>query len=517
MGRSYERERAYLPTTGAPAFLRKCIVSNPKKTVALTKEVDNRNLSMRGILSALALFGVLLSTRADIKTELVASGFSRPLFAVSPPGETNRLFILEEHTGRIRIIDLTSNTVKATPFLTVTNLLAGNEQGLLGLAFHPDYRTNGYFYIDQVASGGGPAGHTEVSRFRVIGDPATSDLADPSSKKVLLTIDQPQENHNGGWVAFGPDGFLYISTGDGGGAYDQHGGSGNGQSRMTLLGKILRIDVDTGDTYGIPPGNPYRIILSLRSEIWAFGLRNPWRCSFDRMTGHLWVGDVGQDTREEIDVIPAGVGGLNFGWRPREGTIQTPFAAYAKETPVTPAVEPVYDYAHPTGNSVTGGYVYRGSKVPELQGNYLFGDYVSGRFWKLTPDPSGTNGTVTEITAQLNPSPRQITSLSSFGEDGAGELYICDLTSGRILRIVSSTPTGLQLVAARSGTGDLRITFNAQNGQNYLLESAELLMERQSGVDPWKTITNVPASTARSVTLDTPVTGTHQYFRLRVP
>src|SRR5436190_399402 len=190
-----------------------------------------------------ALFGILslvsaLSVRAAVKVELVASGFSRPVFLTAPPGDTNRLFVVEQR-GRIRILDLTTKSIKTNLFLTVGNLLSDNEQGLLGLAFHPGYATNGYFYINQTVSGGGAAGHTEIVRFQVQGDPAISELADPSSKKLVLRFDQPQSNHNGGWTAFGPDGYLYISTGDGGGAYDQHGGTGNGQNRMTYLGKIL--------------------------------------------------------------------------------------------------------------------------------------------------------------------------------------------------------------------------------------------------------------------------------------
>jgi glucose/arabinose dehydrogenase len=322
-------------------------------------------------------------------------------------------------------------------------------------------------------------------------------------------------NHNGGWMAFGADGYLYISTGDGGGANDQHGSPGNGQSRNTLLGKILRIDVDNGDPYGIPDGNPYKGSLSLRNEIWAFGLRNPWRCSFDRQTGDLWIGDVGQDTREEVDIIPAGVSGLNFGWRPREGLIQNPYSAYAKETPVTPATDPVFDYPHSTsatinGKCITGGYVYRGSQVPELQGKYVFGDYVNGRFWTLTPN--GTNFTVQEITSEVNPSPKQITGLSSFGEGTTGELYACDL-GGKIFRLTSTTPPGIQLAALRTLTGDLQISFNANAGQAYVLEAADTL----PALNYWTTITNVPPDVARTVRLTSPVTGAQRYFRVRTP
>jgi glucose/arabinose dehydrogenase len=345
----------------------------------------------------------------------------------------------------------------------------------------------------------------------VQGDPATSNLADPSSKSLVLSFPQPESNHNGGWLGFGPDGFLYIASGDGGGGNDVHGIPGNGQSRNTLLGKILRINVTGAESYTIPEGNPYSEDPSFKKEIWAFGLRNPWRCSFDRETGDLWVGDVGQDTREEIDIIPAGVGGLNFGWRPREGNIQNPYGPYAQESPVTPAVGPVFDYSHSLGSSVTGGYVYRGSRIPEARGKYIFADYASARFWETTPN--GTNGTTREITSELNPTPRQIVSISSFGEDAEGELYICSLSSGRIFKIVSASPPRISLAAERAENGDLLVTFGAAAGQNYTLEASEVASMEMT----WTTVTNIPAGTARSVTLSQPVTETARYFRLRTP
>jgi glucose/arabinose dehydrogenase len=464
---------------------------------------------MQGVGWKALLLGLitLANTHGALRSELVASGFVKPLFAVSPPGDTNRLFILEQHTGRIRIIDLASKTVKSTPFMIVTNLLTGNEQGLLGLAFHPNFASNGFFYINQV-SRGGAAGKTEISRYQVGGDPMTTDVADRSTRQLLLTFDQPESNHNGGWMGFGPDGFLYISSGDGGGADDRHGNPGNGQGRNTLLGKILRIDVNVEQGYGIPDGNPYKGADSMRNEIWAFGLRNPWRCSFDRETGELWIADVGQGEREEIDVMPAGTGGLNFGWRVREGLKQN--RSYPNEVTVTPATDPIHDYSHSFGLSVTGGYVYRGATVPELRGKYIFGDYSSTRFWTLNRE--GTNVVVTEVTSELNPSPKQINSLSSFGEDAAGEIYICDHTDGQIYRIASTTPSGISLQAARVEEG-LQISFPAAENQEYVLESSESLGPQYS----WTTLTNVPAESARTVSLTQPVTGTARYFRVRTP
>ncbi|HEV8544331.1 MAG TPA: PQQ-dependent sugar dehydrogenase [Verrucomicrobiae bacterium] len=449
----------------------------------------------------------LVSTHgANLKSELVVKGLSKPVFVVAAPGDTNRLFALEQWTGKIRIIDLASRALKGAPFLTVTNLLSGSEQGLLGLAFHPNYRSNGFFYINQVAKGG-TAGHTEISRFQAAGDPATSDLADASSRKLLLSFDQPEANHNGGWMAFGPDGYLYFSQGDGGGANDQHGTPGNGQGRNTYLGKLHRIDVDHGDPYAIPSDNPFVGNSAYKQEIWAFGLRNPWRCSFDRATGDIWIGDVGQDTREEVDFLPAGIGGWNFGWRVREGLIQN--ASYPAEKTVTAAVNPVYDYSHSVGLCVIGGYVYRGSAIPSLQGKYVFGDYNRARFWMLTPN--GTNAVpAEEITAQLDPS-NQIGQPSSFGEDAAGEIYICDYADGEIYKIVTDE---ILLSAIQTGGADFTISFQAKSGQGYALESRNSLSLPAS----WTTVTNVPSGTTdRTVSISSPLNATEQYFRVRTP
>jgi glucose/arabinose dehydrogenase len=465
---------------------------------------------MQGVrLSIIAICLGLLGRieAANLKSELIVNGFSKPVFVVAPPGDTSRLFVLEQWSGKIRIIDLASRAIKPAPFLTVTNLLTGSEQGLLGLAFHPNYRSNGFFYINQVARGG-PAGHTEISRFQASGDPATSDQADASSRKLLLSFDQPEENHNGGWMAFGPDGYLYFSQGDGGGANDRHGSPGNGQSRNTYLGKIHRVDVDHGDPYAIPTDNPFTGNTADKQEIWAFGLRNPWRCSFDRATGDIWIGDVGQDTREEIDMLPAGMGGLNFGWRVREGSIQN--SLYPNEKTVTPAAGPVYDYSHSVGLCVIGGYVYRGSAIPDLRGKYIFADYSKARFWMLTPN--GTNSVpAEEITSQLDPSPKQIGLPTSFGEDASGEIYICDYADGEIYKIVGDE---IRLSAVQSSGMDFTVSFQAKAGQSYALESKSSLSSSAN----WTTVTNVPSGGAdRAITVSSPLNAAEQYFRVRTP
>jgi glucose/arabinose dehydrogenase len=463
----------------------------------------------QGIFRWIGLCAVLVAAelRAALKVELVSGGFARPVFVCSPPGDTNRLFVVEQHFARIRIFDRAANAIKPTAFLTITAVNRGSEEGLLGLAFHPGYRTNGFFYINVMPSGG--TRRTEIVRYRVQGDPATSDVADTSSRKLILTFTQPEGNHNGGWMGFGPDGYLYIASGDGGGANDRHGTIGNGQNRSSLLGKILRIDVDGADPYAIPDGNPFKGHATYGDEIWAFGLRNPWRCSFDRETGHLWIGDVGQGDFEEIDVNPAGIGGLNFGWRPQEGSIQNP--AYPRETPVTPATDPIFDYDRDFGFSVTGGYVYRGSAVPELRGKYVFADYGSARFWATTLNASGTNGSTVEITSDVDPTPRMVNEISSFGEDAEGELYICDL-GGQIYKIVAEGPAAARITTAQRVGENFVFSFAASAGQSYTIDSRNSL---DSGVSwtPGQAIAS--ASTNRTVTVTNTLTGSARYFRVR--
>ena len=249
-----------------------------------------------------------------LSTVLVAAGLSRPVFVTAPPGDPERLFILEQHSGRVRIFHVPRQVLAEEPFLTIGGLATDNEEGLLGFAFAPDYETSGRFYVNYTKSGS-PLSRTEIARGTVSGDP---DRADPELE-ILMAFDQPFSNHNGGALQFGPDGYLYIATGDGGSAGDP---GGRGQSLGTLLGKILRIDVDSGTPFAVPETNPFLADPNARDEIWASGLRNPWRFSFDRETGDMYIGDVGQDRIEEIDFEPAGSeGGMNYGWRRMESGI----------------------------------------------------------------------------------------------------------------------------------------------------------------------------------------------------
>ncbi len=381
--------------------------------------------------------------REVVGTERVAAGLDSPLFVTAPPGDQDRLFILEKASGQVKILNLADGSINPSPFLTITDLSTDSEQGLLGLAFDPNYDTNGYFYVSYTDA----TGTAVKSRFQV--SQTNPDIADPTSELILLKIPQPQANHNGGWLGFGPDGYLYLSSGDGGGSNDQGTGHtdgiGNAQDITdNLLGKMLRIDVrgddfpnDPDRNYAIPADNPF-VGITGDDEIWSYGLRNPWRASFDRVTGDLYIGDVGQGAREEIDFQPANVGGANYGWRFREGDIQTPGGVGGPE----PAdyVASLYSYSHGSGafqgRSVTGGYVYRGP-IQALQGKYFFADFVSSRIWSIEHD--GSN--VTELldwTAALTPDVNEINNIASFGEDAAGNLYIVDF-GGEIFRIV---PTG---------------------------------------------------------------------------
>jgi glucose/arabinose dehydrogenase len=346
----------------------------------------------------------------------IADGFQRPVYLTDPNDGTGRLFIVEQYTGEIWILQ--DGERLDTPFLDVGGLLStrGNEEGLLGLAFHPEYADNGTFFIyyNDIASG------VSIARYQVSAD--DPNLADFESAEVILSFEHPYSNHNGGQLAFGPDGYLYAGVGDGGSANDPHG---NGQNTFVLLGKILRLDVDTGSSYAIPPDNPFADGSAGAPEVWAFGLRNPWRFSFDRATGDLYIGDVGQNRWEEIDFEPAdSPGGVNYGWNAYEGN-----HAFSGAAAPADMVLPVAEYGHDQGISVTGGYVYRGEALPDLQGVYIYSDYAFGTFWALYRDESGNWQNMVFMDTSVTP--------SSFGEDAQGELYVVN-HGGSILKLVAA-------------------------------------------------------------------------------
>ncbi len=346
----------------------------------------------------------------DLST--VAEGFEAPLGVTHAGDRSGRLFVVEQ-TGAIRILD--DGRVLDEPFLDVSeSIVAGGEQGLLGLAFHPGYRRNGRFFINYTDVNG----DTVVAEVQTSNDP---DLAQGGSVTPLLQIDQPFANHNGGQLAFGPDGHLYIATGDGGSAGDPEG---NGQDTEALLGKLLRVDVDSGDRYGIPDDNPFASGGGA-PEVWAYGLRNPWRFSFDSETDDLWIADVGQGDFEEINKSRPERGGLNYGWNVMEGTE----CFEGGDCDRYDMVLPISGYTHDAGCSVTGGYVYRGTGSPALTGGYIFGDYCSGTIWGIDARAADFSEPVELMQSGL--------SISSFGLDEDGELYLTDLSGGRVFQVVA--------------------------------------------------------------------------------
>jgi glucose/arabinose dehydrogenase len=354
-----------------------------------------------------------------VELQLSTGGLDRPVGIAHAGDGSGRLFVLEQ-PGRIRVVQ--DGALVVRPFLDIADRVGSsqNEQGLLGLAFHPRYEENGTFLVNYTDR----QGDTVVSRFSVSSD---GGRADPGSEVVLLRIDQPAGNHNGGHLAFGPDGRLYVGTGDGGGAGDQYG---NGQNGQTLLGAMLRLGVDGGPAYTVPDDNPFVGNPNVRDEIWAVGLRNPWRYSFDRLTGDLYIADVGQNRYEEVNVQPAGEpGGQNYGWPIMEGLHCFPEDRPCEQAGLT---LPVWEYDHSQGCSVTGGYVYRGEEFPILTGIYVFGDYCSGRIWGLAPrDGTGADGWQAALLAQAD------LRLTAFGEDERGELYLVDARRGELFKIAA--------------------------------------------------------------------------------
>ena len=354
-----------------------------------------------------------LSFAQTVDLELFASGFNAPTEIVNAGDD--RLFVVQQG-GLIRILNA-DGTVNSTPFLNVSGIISsGSERGLLGLAFHPDYATNGFFYINYTNT----SGNTVIARYSVSGGDAN--VADSGSAMILMTITQPYGNHNGGCLRFGPDGYLYISMGDGGSGGDP---DGNGQNKNTLLGKMLRIDVDGASPYGIPADNPF-VGIDGADEIWAYGLRNAWKFSFNRNNNDMWIADVGQNAIEEINMVDPSVSGYNFGWRCFEGT-----AEYNSDgcSLVEMYTYPVAEYTHAEtgGCSITGGYVYTGETYPGLQGIYLFADYCNNKIGLLdnTMEITYTDAFSEEF-------------FTTFGEDVNGELYIAGSGSGNVYRIIDT-------------------------------------------------------------------------------
>ena len=356
--------------------------------------------------------------KGQFSLETFASGFDQPIGIAN--ADDGRLFIIER-SGVIQVIFADGSRADA-PFLDIKSIVSDNqsERGLLGLAFHPNFNSNGYFFVNYINN----AGNTVISRFSASED---RQKGLPNSEKEILSFEQPFWNHNGGDLHFGADGFLYISSGDGGSGGDPFN---NSQNRLSFLGKLLRIDIDNGDPYSIPDSNPFSMDDGTLDEIWALGLRNPWRFSFDRMTNDLWIGDVGQDSWEEIDFQPAdSEGGENYGWNCREGNHL--FTNDCNQSSAT-LIDPIWEYqnsnASGQGCSVTGGYVYRGSQQPSLFGKYIYADFCSGRFWSLEQD-------INQVWINNELLNGSNNSFSAFGEDRNGELFVANV-NGTIERVI---------------------------------------------------------------------------------
>lgn len=430
----------------------------------------------------LAGCGYPATAQIQVEEAFPMLSFSRPVDLTHAGDGRNNLYVVEQ-AGIIRVFPNVETASGSEVFLDIRSRVnsSGNEEGLLGLAFHPDFKSNGYFFVNYTAN---PPRRTVISRFRIQGgDP---EEGDPNSEEIILTFSQPYSNHNGGQIRFGPDGFLYIATGDGGSGGDPQR---NGQSTRTLLGKILRIDVDNpsgGKMYGIPAGNPFRGSTEGHAEeIYAWGLRNPWRFSFDPETGRLWTGDVGQNKWEEVDIIEAG---KNYGWNIMEG-----LHCYSPSSgcDTTGLVLPVVEYGHDLGISITGGFVYRGNRVPELVGKYLYADFGSGRIWSVAFDDQ--NRVVSELVLPSG------LNISSFGIDASRELYMCTFNEGKIFRFTTAKtgsanpPTREDAIiidpvfpnpASRFSTASVRVAV--QSGWN---KPARIVVSDSAGrerVDVWQ-------------------------------
>ena len=399
---------------------------------------------LRSRTSAIAISSALLALSqvaaapagTPLTTARVASKLTKPLYVTHAPGDFERAFIVQQ-TGQILILELQTGSVRVTPYLDLsTTVSCCVEQGLLGMAFHPDYANNGTFFVYYTNA----SADTVVARYSASGDPATSNIADPQSGYPILLISQPALNHNGGWLGFGPnDGYLYITTGDGGFICDPDERAQDITDE--LLGKILRIDVDSGSPYAIPSENPFATGFG-DDEIWAYGLRNPWRAAFDSETGDFYIADVGAAHVEEVNIqLASSSGGENYGWDCMEGD-QCSSVSGCEVSGCTcnePGLRlPDHQYSHSDGTNITGGEVYRGCSISDLAGSYFFADYGSNRIWSFEYDTAVQN--LTERTAELDPGKgKHIETIASFGRDAFGEIYLCDLSGGEVFKIVPDT------------------------------------------------------------------------------
>ena len=448
---------------------------------------------------ALLISSGLLQSQPLLSFDTVVTGLTKPVDIEEVNDSSHRLFIVEQ-TGKIRTWNGTA--LSSAPFLDVASLIATSnpEQGLLSLAFHPNYTSNGFFYIYYTNT----SGDITIARYRR----STADIADASSGVVLLTIPKPFRNHNGGNLVFGPDGYLYFGTGDGGSAGDPNN---NAQNSNSLLGKMLRIDVNNPDPpyYSIPATNPFAGSTTAKPEIIAIGLRNPWRWSFDKQTGDMWIADVGQDSLEEVNIVKSGdILDKNYGWSCYEGTIiyktgcSVPFNS----------VVPIFEYPHNSdtgGYSITGGYVYRGSEFPSLSGYYICTDYLSANGWLIKPDGTGGYNTIIQT--------KWPAAISSFGETANSTLYATTLT-GTLYKVIAGTPLPIHLVSfsGRETGNKYEINWQVQNeetGDTYIVE------KRANSSEPFVEVSRIAAAgdnASNNYSLKTALTAGQSFYRLKI-
>ncbi|HNS18912.1 MAG TPA: PQQ-dependent sugar dehydrogenase [Sedimentisphaerales bacterium] len=391
----------------------------------------------RPIVLNVAIAAAIACSRAEARTayslglERVASGLSRPVGMAYPPDGSRRLFLIEQYSSRIRILDMATGTLLPVPFVTITGLWTADEHGLRGIAIDPNYAQNRRVYVNVTTFDG------VVQIRRYTASEHNPNLADPRGMAVVFSYAQSRDNYGGGWLGFGPDGYLYIATGDG----DPLDRANHAQDVASPLGKLLRIDVhptDPSRLYSVPATNPFVGNGPARPEVWVCGLRDPWRCSFDRGTGNLYIGDIGYDRREEISIqFASSRGGEDYGWPVLEGTYRTGNLWVGTDVlgSRTRPVPPIYEYEYEPGAAVTGGYVYRGSAIKGLQGTYFFADRGWARIGSFRYDGRRVTE-LTDRTEELDPAPRRIGQVSSFGEDEDGELYILDSSDGEVYKIV---------------------------------------------------------------------------------
>jgi len=394
----------------------------------------------------------------ELDTVRITGGLAFPVYVTAAPGDNTRLFVVEKR-GKIRVIN--DGVLNATPFLDIDPIVTGgtssfNEQGLLGLAFHPDYQNNGFLYVYYTAQS--PFGAITIARYTRL----TPDSANAGSATMILQIPHPISNHNGGMLTFGPDGALYLGTGDGGSGCDPGPFPGNAQNTNSLLGKLLRLDVDGGNPYSTA-GNPFDGATPGADEVWHYGLRNPWRWSFDLVSGALLIGDVGQNAREELDCVAAGVNERNFGWNAYEGFLCDTCNEWAAACPIT-----LTNYTPPYADfslagapcSVIGGYTYRGCRMPDLQGTYFYSDFCDDFVNTRRTNGACSIGAATNREADLEPGGGvSIASIASYGQDNQGEMYIVDQDGGEIFKIIPE-----YTIVEISGPGATPFTFDADGG-----------------------------------------------------